>query len=308
MLEVACFNIESALNAQDAGADRIELCTNYEVGGTTPSYEMLKGSRASIRIPIFAMIRPRGGNFIYTATELQEMKTAIMHFQDEADGFVFGILDEAGNVDIPKNRELVVLADSKPCTFHRAIDQTADSLKAANDIIQCGFRTILTSGSEPTALDGAETIAKLIEYCKGKIEIMPGGSIRSTNIAQLQERTTAHWYHSAAMIGEIGVADENEINRMNSYSSTSNGETTSYREATHTNPSGTTVQTESREPGQPAIQERYTVPSSGTGAAVEGAGARGRIEDVTDEEAQKARDKEYEERMEGEYAKREGGA
>mgnify|MGYP000330097293 CR=1 FL=1 len=139
--------------AEKSGASRMELCTNYEEGGTTPALSMVKFARHYLTIPLYLMIRPRGGNFFYSDEEFKQMKTEISLFKSlKVDGFVFGILDENNEVDINRNTELVTLASPLPCTFHRAFDITPDYKKSLETVINCGFKTILTSGQSNDAL------------------------------------------------------------------------------------------------------------------------------------------------------------
>ena len=214
MIEIACFNAHSARLAQEAEADRVEICADYEAGGLTPSFEQLTLLRRKIDLPSFVMIRPRGGGFVYTASELQEMKDNILRFKDIADGFVFGVLDESGKIDVERNTQLVRLAGPKPCTLHRAFDTTPDLDQALEDAIRCGFRTILTSGGQTNAIAGMETIVGLVEQCQGRIEIMPGGGVRSSNIELLKLTTKSQWFHSSAIVGDGETADIDEVRSL----------------------------------------------------------------------------------------------
>jgi copper homeostasis protein len=214
MLEIAAFRPESVCIAQDCGADRVEFCAGYEAGGTTPSLEALINIRDQVRIPVFTMIRPRGGNFVYTASELEQMKTDIRRFKLVADGFVFGLLDEAGQIDVEKNEMLVSLANPKPCTFHRAFDEVSDLRSATETIIQCGFRTILTSGGHAQASAGIKELAELVDQFHDQIDIMPGGGIRCSNIEELKKSTGSRWFHSAAITGKGELVDGNEVRSL----------------------------------------------------------------------------------------------
>ncbi|KAF2233231.1 copper homeostasis protein CutC [Viridothelium virens] len=218
MLEIACFNNHSACLAEEAGADRIELCADYAVGGTTPRLEDCTLLRNKVQIPIFVMNRPRGGSFVYTEAELTKMRDDISRFKDIADGFVFGVLDESGMVDVAQNTELVTLASPKSCTFHRAFDQIPDKLHALEEVIRCGFQTILTAGGGTSAVAGIETIERLVERSQGRIAIMPGGGIRSSNIADLKSTVGSQWFHSAAITDRDEVADVNEIRELKALS------------------------------------------------------------------------------------------
>ena len=211
-LEIACFNAESALVAEKAGADRIELCRGLEFGGLTPELDQVHYVLSSVLLPVFVMIRPRGGDFFYTLQEFEQMKASITLLKSlGAKGFVFGILDEKQGVDKVRNSELVKLAAPWPCTFHRAFDRTPDATKALEDVVNCGFQTILTSGHAPDALQGAGHLKKLIKVASGKIEIMPGGGIRSDNISVLIKKTGANYFHSSALLKGETIADESEI-------------------------------------------------------------------------------------------------
>ena len=210
-LEIACFNSESALVAQAAGADRIEFCAEMSAGGVTPSLSSLREIRDRITIPIYVMIRPRGGDFVYTEREFEIMKLDVMRFKDVVNGFVFGILDHDGNVDVRRNCELTQLAHPLPCTFHRAFDATANPGLALSDVIECEFQSILTSGCEANAVAGSDMLSNLVQGSKGLIEIMPGGGVRSSNIGTLKSCTGAKWYHSSAVTGQGEAADEVEI-------------------------------------------------------------------------------------------------
>lgn len=211
-LEIACFNLESALIAQEAGADRVELCSDIQLGGISPEINMLKKTRMELSIPVFVMIRPRGGDFVYTAPEFESMKNSIGGFKKmDVNGFVFGILDAFGNVDKERNMELIRLAHPFPCTFHRAFDTIEDSFKALDEIIECGFKTLLTSGGTDTAINGIDKLSALITYAGERIIIMPGGGIRSSNIRKIMEGTNACFFHSAAITDNSEIADTKEI-------------------------------------------------------------------------------------------------
>lgn len=214
LLEIACFNSESALIASNSGADRIELCAGPEVGGTTPDLNSLVNIKDQIAVPVFVMVRPRGGDFIYTDTEFQEMRASIEQFKEVANGFVFGILHTNGGIDIRRTRDLVHLAYPLPCTFHRAFDQTKDPFKALEDIVSCGITTILTSGGASSAIDGRDTLVRLVKRARGRIAIMPGGGVRSTNIEELRESTQASLFHSSALVDNGRIASATEIRRL----------------------------------------------------------------------------------------------
>lgn len=211
-IEIACFNPESAVIASENGADRIELCDGLSEGGTTPDFETTKQLREKINIPIFVMIRPRGGDFTYSDEEFEQMRSALANLKTlQVDGFVFGILNENDEVNIEQNTELVELAKPYPCTFHRAFDRARDLEKSLEKVIQCGFKTILTSGQKPNVSEGKENLKKLVELSGGRIEILVGGGLRSTNIEELRDYTKAEYFHSSSITDNGNFANPNEI-------------------------------------------------------------------------------------------------
>ena len=212
-LEIACFNLKSALIAQENGADRVELCANMKEGGTTPDFKIAEQARKELNIDLNVMIRPRGGDFVYTNTEFEQMKSEIVAFKKlTVDGFVFGILDREGNINMDQNQELVALANPIPCTFHRAFDVVTDVYQSLENVIECGFRTILTSGQKENVVEGISILGELVKKANNRIIIMPGGGLRSTNIGLLKEKTNATFYHSSAIVemGETANAAEIE--------------------------------------------------------------------------------------------------
>ena len=216
MLEIACFNKESALIASRDGADRIEFCAGFEVGGTTPSLHDYMELKKEITIPIFVMIRTRGGDFCYNNEEFQKMKNQLLEFKKVgADGFVFGILDGNLEVNFIQNKELVELADGIPCTFHRAFDRVKDYHKSLEEIINCGFKTILTSGTKSNVSEGKEILKTLIKISNERIDILCGGGLRSTNISEIKNYTKAKNFHSSGIVNGI-LPDAEEIKKMKS--------------------------------------------------------------------------------------------
>ena len=214
-LEIACFNLESARIAQENGADRVELCANMKEGGTTPDFEITKAVRDILSIDLNVMIRPRGGNFVYSDFEFEQMKTEIQQFKKlKVDGFVFGILKEDGSLNKEQNAELVALANPLPCTFHRAFDGIKNKFQALESLIECGFKTILTSGVETNVTEGIDVLATLTEKANDRITIMPGGGLRSTNIGVLKEKTKAVFYHSSAITDSSEIANGNEVKAL----------------------------------------------------------------------------------------------
>lgn len=199
ILEIAVFNIASALLAAKAGADRIELCENPFDGGTTPSYGTLKTVREKINIPVFPIVRARGGDFLYSDEEFEVMKKDVALIKDLGfEGVVIGLLKKDGTIDIQRTSKLVEIAYPLEVTFHRAFDRAAEPLQALEDVINCGCQRILTSGQVPNAFDGKELMKQLIQQADGRIIIMPGSGVRSNNIRSLVEFTGAEELHSSA--------------------------------------------------------------------------------------------------------------
>ncbi|KPH12953.1 copper homeostasis protein CutC [Chryseobacterium sp. ERMR1:04] len=211
-IEIACFNSESAIIAFENGADRIELCDGLSEGGTTPNFETTKQLREKINIPIFVMIRPRGGDFTYSDAEFKQMKEELVQLKSlRIDGFVFGILDGNEEVNVEQNKVLIELANPLPCTFHRAFDRAKGLESSLEKVIDCGFKTILTSGQKPNVSEGKENLKKLVELSNGRIEILVGGGLRSTNIEEIREYTQAHYFHSSAITNGGSFANADEV-------------------------------------------------------------------------------------------------
>ena len=197
LLEISVQTLEGAMAAERGGADRIELCENLSIGGVTPSTELLRATRARLHIPIFSMVRPRGGDFMYSAAEFAEMQRTIVAAKEcGADGVVLGILTKDQKVDLEQTRGLVEIAKPLPVTFHRGFDEAADLRQALEDVIQSGVKRILTSGGAKTALEGAAVLAELIEAAGERIVVVPGAGISSANITEVARRTRAREFHS----------------------------------------------------------------------------------------------------------------
>ena len=213
-LEIAAFNLESALIAQQNGAGRIELCKNMEVGGLTPEADALALAKEQLFVPVFAMVRPRAGNFVYDETELAQMLQTILAYKElGADGFVFGILTRDNKIDVARNQVLVAAAHPLPCTFHRAFDEIIEWRTALEQLIDCGFKTVLTSGTATNVNSGVHNLKQMVAAAGGNIEIMPGGGLRAANLPQIMQETGARFYHSSAVLtGD--TADGNEIQEM----------------------------------------------------------------------------------------------
>lgn len=216
-LEIACFNLESALVSQQAGADRVELCDGFDVGGTTPVLEIIQKAHEQLTIDLYVMIRPRGGSFVYTEEEFSQMKTSIEALKPYCKGFVFGILNQNNTVNIKQNSTLLQSAYPLPCTFHRAFDEADDYEQALEDVISCGFSTLLTSGTYSDATKGKEVLKKLVVQAKNRITIMPGGGVRSGNIQALDDYVQATFYHSSALVDYGQIANTEEILKLKSH-------------------------------------------------------------------------------------------
>jgi copper homeostasis protein len=199
VLEIAVNHLTAALEAQTAGAGRIELCDNLREGGTTPAYGYLVKAREMLHIPVYPIIRPRGGNFVYTDDEFECIKKDILLCKKIGyDGVVIGFLLVTGEVDKKRTALVAELAWPMGVTFHRAFDRTPEPYAALETIIECGCERVLTSGQVPAAPDGATLIKKLIEAAGERTIIMPGSGVRSANLQQLINDTGATEYHSSA--------------------------------------------------------------------------------------------------------------
>jgi copper homeostasis protein len=211
-LEIIGFNIESCMAAQEAGANRIELCAGPGEGGTTPSYAFIKAAREKLHIDLYVMIRPRGGDFLYSDNDFEIMKNdAAICKQLGCDGIVTGILTKDGKVDKKRCKELIEIVYPLEATFHRAFDRVADSFEALEDIIELGFERILTSGLKPKAIESTELLSQLIKQSNGRIIIMPGSGVTAENIVSIAESTGATEFHSSA-----GFSEESKMEYINS--------------------------------------------------------------------------------------------
>lgn len=203
VIEVCVDSVESALAAQEGGADRVELCDNLIEGGTTPSVGTMELARQHLTIGLNVMIRPRGGDFCYSDVEFQVMRIDVQAAkQSGADGVVFGILKPDGEIDKERTRELVELARPMSVTFHRAFDMTRDPYEALQDLIDLGIDRVLTSGQENSVLEGLELIADLVQGAAGRIVVMPGGGITERNINMIIAATHAREAH---VLGTMSV-------------------------------------------------------------------------------------------------------
>lgn len=200
-LEVCANSFSSALAAQNGGARRVELCDNLAEGGTTPSFAQIALSKKNLLIEVWPIIRPRGGDFLYSDLEFQLMKEDIKVCKSlNCDGVVIGILKENGNIDAERCAELIALSKPMPVAFHRAFDMSNNMEKALEDLIDLGIIRVLSSGGSSSAIQGAPRLAKLIRQAKGRIAIMPGAGINENNLPDLIAQTGAKEFHASAKI------------------------------------------------------------------------------------------------------------
>ena len=195
-IEVCAYSVQSALNAQTGGADRVELCTNMYEGGTTPGYAEIKLARKLLNIDLNVMIRPRGGDFCYSDIEFELMKIDIEQVKEAgADGIVIGLLTENAEIDSERTSELISLAQPMSVTLHRAFDKAIDPLKSMESLIEIGVDRILTSGQNHSAYEGKELIKQMVEKAEGRIIIMPGGGINKNNVNEILDYTGVSEIH-----------------------------------------------------------------------------------------------------------------
>lgn len=214
LLELAVFHRKSVEIARRCGLSRIELCQNYSAGGLSPDTDFFSESRKIFKASLFVMIRPRPGNFEYDAGEVHWMESAIKKFDAAgADGFVLGCL-KGNAIDAESLEKLVAAAGKKPVTFHRAIDAAADYDLAIEQLIACGCSRMLTSGKEKSALEGAELIARSIQKLGSRIGFLAGGGIRSGTAECLLAIQGLKELHSAAILKDGEIADENEVMKL----------------------------------------------------------------------------------------------
>jgi len=206
LVEACVESLDESLVAERAGANRLELCDNLAVGGTTPSPQLIDAVRAAVKIPVMVMIRPRGGSFVHTAQELDQMRRDLdMALAHEVDGVVLGILDDDNAVDAQRVAEFVKLARGTPVTFHKAFDVISDRRAALDALIDAGVTRLLTSGGAPTAVEGAGELANLVEQAGGRIEIMAGGKVRGSNVGEIVRRAGLREVHARSERDEAQI-------------------------------------------------------------------------------------------------------
>ena len=198
IIEIATSDFLTTKSAVEGGADRIELCANLAEGGTTPSYAHIKKCKETFDIALFPIIRPRGGDFLYTKDEFEIMKNDIKLCKElGCEGIVIGLLNMDGTIDMTRTSQLIELAYPLEVTFHRAFDRCKDPFVALEELIEIGCQRILTSGQKPTVSEGIDLIAGLNKKADDRIIIMPGSGVRKDNIKMLAEKTGCIEFHSS---------------------------------------------------------------------------------------------------------------
>lgn len=186
--ELCAYSVAACRVAARAGVTRAELCASPAEGGTTPSAAAIRMARAVAPLELSVMIRPRGGDFLYSDEEIEQMRLEIEYARMYgADGVVLGVLLADGRVDRKRTAELVACAGSMEVTFHRAVDLTPDPAEAVEEILETGCRRILTSGGRATAAEGLTTLCEMVRRAAGRIEIMAGSGVRADNVRQIME-------------------------------------------------------------------------------------------------------------------------
>ncbi len=206
MIKEACVeSFEEAKLAEERGANRIELCSDLANDGLTPSVELMKETCQKLKIPVMVMARPRAGNFVHSDAEVEQMKAAIDAAKKAgAAGVVFGLLTTNNQIDEKNTRILAEYAQPLPVTFHKAIDELEDPVEGVRILKTIpGIKRILTSGGKPTALEGSETIQKMIEIAGDKIIILVAGKVINSNVEQISKLTGAVELHGRRIVGEL---------------------------------------------------------------------------------------------------------
>jgi copper homeostasis protein len=205
LFEACVESVEAALAAQAGGADRVELCADLLEGGCTPSPGTIQLARQRLGIRMHVIIRPRGGDFCYSEAEFETMKLDIEFAKKAvADGVVIGILNADGTVDLERTRALIAVARPMSVTFHRAFDVTRDPYEALESLIEVGVDRILTSGQEPSVLEGLDLITDLVRRAGDRVIIMPGGGITARNIGKIVAQSRVREVHAAAPVTQPG--------------------------------------------------------------------------------------------------------
>jgi copper homeostasis protein len=213
LLEISVESLDAAMAAERAGAARVELCSNLREGGITPAPDLLRQVRAALKIPVFPIIRPRGGDFIYDERELTAMAAQIAAAKEMGvDGVVLGVLRPDSSVDVSRTKELIDCADPLPVTFHRAFDQAKDFLEALEAVIATGARRLLTSGGAESVPEGLPMLRELLEAAAERIIVMPGRGLNAGNFAEVRRALPAREFHSG--LGTVLPYDSSDFTRF----------------------------------------------------------------------------------------------
>jgi copper homeostasis protein len=206
LVEACVDSIESALAAMRGGAQRLELCANLDVGGTTPTTALIEEARDRTGLPVMVMVRPRGGSYVHTDEEVDRMRRDIdAARRANAAGVVFGLLRPDDHVDAERTRVLVEHAAGMPATFHMAFDKTPDRGEALQTLIDAGVSRVLTSGGAPTALDGAAALAELVALAGNRIVILAGKKVRGDTVSELVRRSGVREVHARSPADEAQI-------------------------------------------------------------------------------------------------------
>jgi copper homeostasis protein len=198
LFELCVTDLEAARAAEGGGADRIELCSRLSIGGVTPDFDLMMKTIEALSIPVYVLVRPRAGDFVFSSAEFEEMKGQIAQAKAAgAAGVAIGILLRDGRVDVKRTSELAKLARPMKVTFHRAFDETPDLAEALNDVLRCGVDCLLTSGGKPDVLTGAESIANLRRLAAGRLDVMAGGGLRLASLVEVLRRTGVFLLHGS---------------------------------------------------------------------------------------------------------------
>jgi copper homeostasis protein len=205
LFELCADSLEAAKAAQAGGADRMELCEDLSIAGVTPSLPLLKAVLDEVSIPVHVLIRPRGGDFVYSSDEFNAMRRQIEQAKAAgAAGVAVGVLLADGRVDVERTRELFHAARPMKVTFHRAFDEASDLVQALEDVIRSGADCLLTSGGASNVLDGAEEIGRLQDQAGDRLEVMAGGGLKLANLAEVVRRSRVTCLHGSLTRSRVG--------------------------------------------------------------------------------------------------------
>ncbi len=205
LIEICVDNTASIYNASGSGADRLELCSALSIGGLTPSKGLLENAVSRSKVPVFVLIRPRPGDFLYTAADFQVIKSDIFSAKVAgASGIVTGMLNPDGTIDSCRLKEVIEISYPLPVTFHRAFDMVRDQAEALEKLIELGCHRVLTSGGNKSAHKGSKVIADLNRQANGRIIVMPGAGISHHNLPELIEITGCSEFHMSLSTSNNG--------------------------------------------------------------------------------------------------------